>query len=500
MPVDPAVLAALRAALDADPSSTEVRAHLAALLLESGDTDGAWEQARVVLATQPDHLGALDVAAAAGEALGESDAAAAYRRLRDALSPGEPAPEPDLPPPPPAQPMRVTASMPDTADELLEQWAEAEPLPEPDVGTLASPSITLADVGGLDAVKERLELSFLAPLRHPELRLQFGKSMRGGLVLWGPPGCGKTYIAKAVAGELGANFYEVGLADVLDMWIGSSERNLRSVFEVARRNRPCVLFFDEVDALGHKRTQLRVSGGAMRGVVNQFLTELDGATNDNEGVFVLAATNHPWDIDPALLRPGRFDRKLLVGPPDQPARAAILATHLRGRPPGRSTSGRWRRRPTATPVPTWPWSASRRPKRRWRPRSAPARSSGSASRTCRPPCGRCGRAPGPGSTPLGTSRSTATRAASTTSCSRTSRASAVRERARRRAGARAHRGRAGAAGRRGAARRGRARPGLDARLLRARPSGDPGQGLARSPTGPPAWRWPGARSPSGRCA
>jgi SpoVK/Ycf46/Vps4 family AAA+-type ATPase len=334
MPVDPAVLAALRAALDADPSSTEVRAHLAALLLESGDTDGAWEQARVVLATQPDHLGALDVAAAAGEALGESDAAAAYRRLLDALSPGEPALEPDLPPPPPAQPMRVTASMPDTADELLEQWAEAEPLPEPDVGTLASPSITLADVGGLDAVKERLELSFLAPLRHPELRLQFGKSKRGGLVLWGPPGCGKTYIAKAVAGELGANFYEVGLADVLDMWIGSSERNLRSVFEVARSNRPCVLFFDEVDALGHKRTQLRASGGAMRGVVNQFLTELDGATNDNEGVFVLAATNHPWDSDPALLRPGRFDRKLLVGPPDQPARAAILATHLRGRPTG----------------------------------------------------------------------------------------------------------------------------------------------------------------------
>jgi SpoVK/Ycf46/Vps4 family AAA+-type ATPase len=135
-----------------------------------------------------------------------------------------------------------------------------------------------------------------------------------------------------VAGELGASFYEVGLADVLDMWIGSSERNLRAVFEVARRNSPCVLFFDEVDALGMKRTQLRQGGSAMRGVVNQLLAELDGVGTDNDGVFVLAATNHPWDVDAALQRPGRFDRKLLVLPPDAEARAAIFATHLRGKP------------------------------------------------------------------------------------------------------------------------------------------------------------------------
>ena len=339
MPVDPAVLAALRAALDADPTNLEVRAHYAALLLESDDPAGAWSEARTVLTARPDHLSALAIAAATGDQVGEPDLAAGYRRLLAALSPAEAQPTaeatraPAAPQPTPtASPMVAGGDIPDTADELFAQWDTVDAISGPAVGALHRPTVTLADVGGLDDVKARLEQSFLAPLRHPELQLQFGKSMRGGLVLWGPPGCGKTYIARAIAGELGANFYEVGLADVLDMWIGSSERNLRDVFDVARSHRPCVLFFDEVDALGHKRTQLGPGSGAMRGVVNQFLTELDGASRDNEGIFVLAATNHPWDMDPALLRPGRFDRKLLVLPPDQAARAAILATHLRGRP------------------------------------------------------------------------------------------------------------------------------------------------------------------------
>jgi len=311
--------------VEASPSNVEVRAHLATLLVDAAQFPEAWEHARIVLASQPDHLGALAAAAASGPHVGEPEQAASYRRLLDAL-------EPRPTPPDGVEPLRMSGTMPSTADELLEQWEHADAITEPEIGSLNRPSITLRDVGGLDEVKERLELSFLAPMRHPELRMQFGKSMRGGLVLWGPPGCGKTYLARAVAGELGASFYEVGLADVLEMWIGSSERNLRAVFDVARANTPCVLFFDEVDALGHKRTQLRGGGGAMRNVVNQFLTELDGASSNNEGVFVLAATNHPWDIDPALLRPGRFDRKLLVLPPDAKARAAILATHLRGRP------------------------------------------------------------------------------------------------------------------------------------------------------------------------
>src|SRR4029453_7140596 len=131
-------------------------------------------------------------------------------------------------------------------------------------------------------------------------------------------------------GELGARFLAVGLADVLDMWMGNSEKNLHELFETARRNAPCVLFFDEIDALGQKRSYTRHQ--AIHNVSVQLLHEMDSATSSNEGVFVLAATNHPWDVDTALRRPGRLDRTLLVLPPDPPARRAILALHLRDRP------------------------------------------------------------------------------------------------------------------------------------------------------------------------
>ena len=129
---------------------------------------------------------------------------------------------------------------------------------------------------------------------------------------------------------MGARFLSVALADVLDMYIGQSERNLRELFDTARRNAPCVLFLDEIDALGQKRSHLRHSAG--RGVVNQLLSEMDGLERDNDGVYVLGATNHPWDVDVALRRPGRFDRMLLVLPPDEPARRAIFQFHLRSRP------------------------------------------------------------------------------------------------------------------------------------------------------------------------
>ncbi|KUJ70680.1 AAA family ATPase [Streptomyces albus subsp. albus] len=194
--------------------------------------------------------------------------------------------------------------------------------------------LSLADVGGMEQVKLRLEAAFLTPMRNPELRRLYGKSLRGGLLLYGPPGCGKTFIARAIAGELGARFMNVSITDVLDMWIGNSERNLRELFATARRNAPCVVFLDELDALGAKRSQLRHSG--LRTTVNQLLTELDGVDGEaNEGLFVLAATNHPWDVDPALRRPGRLDRTLLVLPPDEPAREAILRRHLKDRPVAR---------------------------------------------------------------------------------------------------------------------------------------------------------------------
>lgn len=197
-------------------------------------------------------------------------------------------------------------------------------------------TVRFADVGGLDAVKQRLEIAFLGPMRNPELARLYGKSLAGGLLLYGPPGCGKTFIARAVAGELGARFYAVSLADVLDHYLGDTERNVQAIFETARRNAPCVLFLDEVDAIGHRRSRIGSGWTGMRGAVNQLLHEMDSvanpATGARAGVFVLAATNHPWDIDPALRRPGRLDRTILVLPPDRPAREAILGYHLRQRP------------------------------------------------------------------------------------------------------------------------------------------------------------------------
>jgi SpoVK/Ycf46/Vps4 family AAA+-type ATPase len=222
------------------------------------------------------------------------------------------------------------------AESVPPRFARADDEPDPVRGEddrafdVEVSTVALADVGGMTDVKKRIDLAFLTPLRNPKLRTMYGKSLRGGLLLYGPPGCGKTFLARAVAGEMGARFITVSIVDVLNMWIGNSERNLHEIFEAARRNAPCVLFLDEVDALGHKRSQLHSS--SMRTLGNQLLAELDGMEGNNEGVFVLAATNAPWDVDPALRRPGRLDRMVLVLPPDPPARRAIIEYHLRERP------------------------------------------------------------------------------------------------------------------------------------------------------------------------
>jgi transitional endoplasmic reticulum ATPase len=163
-----------------------------------------------------------------------------------------------------------------------------------------------------------------------EMYAAYGKKIGGGILLYGPPGCGKTHLARATAGEIQAGFINVGLSDILDMWIGSSEKNLHQVFDQARRNAPCVLFFDEVDALAASRNDMRQSGGKQ--VINQFLSELDGVQYSNEGVLILAATNAPWHIDSAFRRPGRFDRILFIPPPDEIARAEILRLHCKGKP------------------------------------------------------------------------------------------------------------------------------------------------------------------------
>ena len=195
---------------------------------------------------------------------------------------------------------------------------------------MEKPTTRFADVGGMSKVKEEIAIKIIQPLKNPELFKAFGKKSGGGILLYGPPGCGKTFIAKATAGEIDAKFINIGLHDILDMWIGNSEKNLHEIFEMARRNKPCVLFFDEVDAMGASRSDLKQS--AMRHVINQFLAELDGAESNNDGVLILAATNAPWSVDAAFRRPGRFDRIIFVAPPDEPAREDILKSLLKGKP------------------------------------------------------------------------------------------------------------------------------------------------------------------------
>ena len=203
----------------------------------------------------------------------------------------------------------------------------------PDSGRLSDvekPAISFADVGGLEAVKKNIALKIIHPLNNPEIYRAYGKKVGGGVLLYGPPGCGKTLLARATAGEIDASFINVGISDVLDMWVGNSEKNLHEVFQQARAQKPCVLFFDEVDALGASRSN-RVNASS-RFVVNQFLDELDGVRHSNEGILILAASNCPWYLDSAFRRPGRFDRIIFVPPPDEVARAAILQLYLKDIP------------------------------------------------------------------------------------------------------------------------------------------------------------------------
>lgn len=195
---------------------------------------------------------------------------------------------------------------------------------------IEKPDSAFKDVGGMESVKEEIRLKIIYPLEHAEMYAAYGKKVGGGILMYGPPGCGKTHLARATAGEIKANFLNIGISDVLDMWIGNSERNLHDLFESARRNKPCVLFFDEVDALGSRRSDMQKSGG--RHLINQFLSELDGVESNNDGLLVLAATNAPWHMDPAFRRPGRFDRILFIPPPDKEARAEILRLECRQKP------------------------------------------------------------------------------------------------------------------------------------------------------------------------
>jgi SpoVK/Ycf46/Vps4 family AAA+-type ATPase len=347
---------ALREALRASPANAVVRRLLAEHLLERGRLEEAEQEAKDGLARAPRDARLKLVLAAAYLARGrtgpaaviveelvaghDTPAAAYVLHARLLLAEGEA--ERAV-----RQYRRAVEEDPAVRDEALEahlgleeeEDGEAEVVegrvrasreePADVEPTTERPTTSFADVGGMDKLKAEIRRKIIDPLRHPETYAAYGKKVGGGILLYGPPGCGKTHIARATAGEVSASFIAVGIHEVLDMWIGRSERNLRGIFQRARANRPCVLFFDEVDALGAKRSDLH---GASRQVINQFLAEMDGIQGNNDGLLVLAATNAPWHLDPAFRRPGRFDRVLFVPPPDEAARAAILRILLRDKP------------------------------------------------------------------------------------------------------------------------------------------------------------------------
>ncbi|GGO60946.1 ATP-binding protein [Nonomuraea cavernae] len=367
--LDDAGLQALREAARLSPDNLPLRRHLAGLLLEKGYLAEAETEYRAALMLAPRDV---DVTAGLAEAfvrqnahgsalaalepflaspgypprlgviaaralLGEGDMGGAAYRYHEAVSRDPSVGDPDLAARLVVPPLQAPAapshgvSAPAASPYGTPAPHSGAPGGGPDGGAVERSGVTFADVAGMEAVKEALRVKLLLPLQQPELFAAFGKRAGGGVLLYGPPGTGKTHLARAAAGELGASFVNVGLADILDMYVGSSERNLRATFELARRSRPCVLFFDEVDALAARRSDMRQAHN--RQLVNQFLAELDGVDQSaNEGVLVLAATNVPWYIDVAFRRPGRLDQPVFVPPPDAAARAAILRILCRDKP------------------------------------------------------------------------------------------------------------------------------------------------------------------------
>lgn len=357
------VIDGLRQAVRVSPENVPLRLHLADTLLRLARPEEAEHELRLALQQAPDDLKLKAALARAFEQQGKQSAAIVVLE--------ELARHPDAPPRSRVlyarlllraghvedavrQYKKALATDPTTADEQLSDqlgvsppdatqdedddrevvdgrlraaWQPSDTGPGTEV---ERPKTAFADVGGLEDLKEEIRMKIIHPLQHAELYRAYGKPIGGGILMYGPPGCGKTFLARATAGEIKAGFLSIGINDVLDMWIGNSEKNLHEVFERARRSKPCVLFFDEVDALAASRSDMRASAG--RHLINQFLAELDGVQSNNDGVLILAATNAPWHVDPAFRRPGRFDRILFVPPPDAPARASILRAMCRGKP------------------------------------------------------------------------------------------------------------------------------------------------------------------------
>ncbi|RLG43513.1 MAG: AAA family ATPase, partial [Thermoproteota archaeon] len=192
------------------------------------------------------------------------------------------------------------------------------------------PNVRWQDIGGLEDVKEELRMAVEWPLKYPELFEASGAKQPKGILLYGPPGTGKTLLAKAVANESEANFISVKGPEILSKWVGESEKAIREIFRKARQSAPAIIFFDEIDSIAPVRGSAGDSRVTER-IISQLLTEMDGL-EELRKVVVIAATNRPDLVDPALLRPGRFDRLIYVPPPDYKARVEILKIHMRGKP------------------------------------------------------------------------------------------------------------------------------------------------------------------------
>ncbi len=316
--MDDSVMEALLQAVQSNPNDAALRLHLAELLLAAGRPSETIHHCALVLTKDPSNSKALHLLS------GASQATSTITTTESSSISTHAAPAPDA-----FDWERVEREL----DGPAPAFTDPKDLQTPptDIWDVEASTVHLSDVGGMEEAKRAIDLQFLAPLRNPELSKAFGKALGGGLLMYGPPGCGKTFIARAIAGEMGAKFINVTVADILTMYVGQSERNLHELFSVARQQAPTVIFFDEVDAIGAKR-QSNAGSQSTRNVTNQLLSELDGVDSNNEGVYVIAATNRPWDLDAALRRPGRFDRTVLVLPPDQEARHAIFRHHLKNRP------------------------------------------------------------------------------------------------------------------------------------------------------------------------
>ncbi len=310
--MDDATLEALISALSVTPDNQLLRVQVVRELLRSRRWERAEELARPLLTTSERPLALL---AGARGALTRGDKETAGQLYRQALDGDR-----------------------GLVDEALEAELEVQDQPvrlsvqglEDEQAALSErPRISFQDIGGMETLKEQIRLNILYPMQKPEIYEAYGKKVGGGILMFGPPGCGKTYISRATAGEMGAKFFTLTIADTLNMWLGESEKHLAAIFSTARTQSPSVIFIDEVDALGGKRSDMRNSG--TRTMVSQLLVEMDGIASQNEKVLVLGATNMPWNVDMAMRRAGRFDRVLFVPPPDLKAREEILKVQSRNR-------------------------------------------------------------------------------------------------------------------------------------------------------------------------